>query len=169
MDFGANQFGIHGATPTDLMHAFLKGVVKYIIHLVVDPMTPMDKAQLDYWIDHVFGHLKNSECKNFLQSNFTHGFMNLMQLTADEWARMIQMLLMAIHFQDGQETVSGRFATHEESIPDSPVHNIGPVVISSLTDLEEYLDEETEVDPVYIPLEEENLDSNHWEQELSGN
>jgi hypothetical protein len=61
VNFAANSFGIHGATPTDLMHAFLEGVVKYIMHLVIDPMKPVDKAQLDFWIDHVFGKFKNSE------------------------------------------------------------------------------------------------------------
>ena len=61
VNFGANSFGIHGAMPTDLMHAFLEGVVKYIMHLVIDPMKPADKVQLDFWINHVFGKLKNSE------------------------------------------------------------------------------------------------------------
>ena len=61
VNFGANSLGIHGAMPTDLMHAFLVGFVKYIMHLVIDPMKPSDKVQLDFWIDHVFGKLKNSE------------------------------------------------------------------------------------------------------------
>jgi hypothetical protein len=61
VNFGTNSLGIHGATPTDLMHAFLEGFVKYIMHLVIDPMKPADKVQLDFWIDHVFSKLKNSE------------------------------------------------------------------------------------------------------------
>jgi hypothetical protein len=61
VNFGVNTFGIHGTMPTNLMHAFLGGVVKYVMHLVIDPMKPADKVQLDFWIDHVFGKLKNSE------------------------------------------------------------------------------------------------------------
>jgi hypothetical protein len=61
VNFGVNTFGIHGAIPTDLMHAFLKGVVKYIMHLVIDPMKTADKVQLGFCINHVFSKLKNSE------------------------------------------------------------------------------------------------------------
>ena len=56
MDFGADQFGIHDTTPTDLMRTFLEGVIEHVVHLVADPMAPMDKASLDCWINHVFGN-----------------------------------------------------------------------------------------------------------------
>jgi len=61
MDFGANKRGIFGATPTDLMHAFLEGVIKYLVRIFVDPVSPKNKAVFDFWIDEVFGHLKSSE------------------------------------------------------------------------------------------------------------
>jgi hypothetical protein len=66
IDFGANKHGIFGATPTDLMHAFLEGVIKYLVRIFVDPVKPKQKAVFDFWIDEVFGNLKSSERKNFL-------------------------------------------------------------------------------------------------------
>jgi len=33
--FGANPHGIHGVTPTDLMHAFLHGIVLYVIKILL--------------------------------------------------------------------------------------------------------------------------------------
>ena len=37
--FGDNPNGIYGATPTDLMHAFLHGIIPYVVKLILDPFT----------------------------------------------------------------------------------------------------------------------------------
>ena len=37
--FGGNPNGIYGATPTDLMHAFLHGIIPYVVKLILDPFT----------------------------------------------------------------------------------------------------------------------------------
>ena len=66
IDFGANDRGIQGATPTDLMHAFLEGACKYVVRLVIDPLTSGQKAELDFLVDHLFGYLRSSEKKHFL-------------------------------------------------------------------------------------------------------
>jgi hypothetical protein len=49
-DFGANKRGICAATPTDLMHAFLEGVLKYLLQLGVNPLSPDKKTKIDYLI-----------------------------------------------------------------------------------------------------------------------
>jgi len=33
--FGANPHGIYGATPTDLMHAFLHNIVPYMVKIIL--------------------------------------------------------------------------------------------------------------------------------------
>ena len=107
--FGENKMGIFGATPTDLMHAFLEGVVKCVVRLFVDPLTDSAKADFDFWMDHVFGRFKSSERLKHLRSNFTHGFTNLSQLTSDEWAGMVQTLTLAFQFPDGVKPLETRF------------------------------------------------------------
>jgi hypothetical protein len=47
VDFGSNTLGICGATPTDLMHAFLEGVLKYLLRLVIESIPESKKSQID--------------------------------------------------------------------------------------------------------------------------
>jgi hypothetical protein len=105
VDFGSNNCGICAATPTDLMHAFLEGVLKYLLRLWVDPLPPDKKTKIDYLIRHIFGHIRNSEMdpSTFLKKNFTHGYTNLTQLTADEWAGMTFTLLVILQSQEGKD------------------------------------------------------------------
>ena len=114
VDFGANKRGICAATPTDLMHAFLEGVLKYLLWLWVDPLPADKKAQIDYLIRHIFGNLRNSEMKasTFLKSNFTHSFTNLTMLTADEWAGMTFTLLVILQSKDGQDILLSGLDPH---------------------------------------------------------
>jgi hypothetical protein len=107
VDFGANLHGICGATPSDLMHAFLEGVLKYILGIIIHPMAPTSKRDLDFVIDAALGKFRSSEMYNFqLRSNYTHGFTNLTMLTADEWAGMAFTLLVISLFQRGQKALS---------------------------------------------------------------
>ena len=118
VDFGANELGICGATPSDLMHAFLEGVMKYAIRIFIDPLSPIAKKDLDFLIDEIFGRLRNSEQANFLRSNFTHGYTNLTMLTADEWAGMAMTLLVVNRFQRGRDILEARFCNDDDQGPD---------------------------------------------------
>ena len=103
-DFGANPRGIVAATPVDLMHAFLEGVLKYALRIYIDPMAPRFKRRLDYLVDKMFGLLRNAENAraSFLKSNYSHGYTNLTMLTADEWAGMAFTLLVVSLSSEGQ-------------------------------------------------------------------
>ena len=134
VDFGANQRGICAATHTDLMHAFLEGVLKYLLRLWVKPLPANKKTKIDYLICHIFGNLRKSEMNvsTFLKKNFTqgHGYTNLTMLTADKWAGMAFTLLVILQSKDGQEILNyglipsmKRVITKEER----PIHDLAPI------------------------------------------
>ena len=86
VNLGDNNLGIFGATPTDLMHAFLEGILKYALCLYAESLTPKQQAAIDTLVDNMMGNLRSSKKKDFPRVNFTHGITNLTFLTAEEWA-----------------------------------------------------------------------------------
>ena len=129
IEFGANDRGIFGATPTDLMHAFLEGVVKYIMREFGNQMTPSEKAEIDYLVDELFARHKSSEHQNYPRTNFTHGFTNLTQLTAEEWPGMVLTLLILNQFERGREILATVFEEAGTVEPDQLVVDKCPTVI----------------------------------------
>jgi hypothetical protein len=82
---GDNKCGlIAGATPTDVMHAFLLGVVPYALRHFITPMTATEKATLDLLVDRLFSRFRSSEKKEYPRFNFTRGITDLTMVTADE-------------------------------------------------------------------------------------
>ena len=52
--FGENPNGIYGATPTDLMHAFLQGIIPYLLRIMMESLTIKEKETLDLLCDCCF-------------------------------------------------------------------------------------------------------------------
>jgi hypothetical protein len=112
------------------MHAFLEGVLKYLLRIVIDQLTEDKKAQIDFLIRHIFGGHRSSEmnASTFLKSNFTHGFTNLTMLTADEWAGMTFTLLVVIRSRSGQDIFQNQ-NTEQAITPDErPIVDLSPIL-----------------------------------------
>jgi len=84
--FGGNPHGIYGAVPTDLMHAFLHGIVPYVIKTLLSSFTTKEKHFLDDLVDKTLVNVRSSERTKFPRCSFTRGISNLKLLTATEWA-----------------------------------------------------------------------------------
>jgi len=84
--FGENPHGIYGATPTDLMHAFLQGIIPYSLRIMMSSLTIKEKESLDFLCDRCFVTIRSSEKQNYPRCNFSGGITNLTLLTATEWA-----------------------------------------------------------------------------------
>jgi len=84
--FGDNPHGIYGAVPTDLMHAFLHGIVPYAIKTLLSPFTNKEKHFLDDLVDQTLVTICSSERTKYPRCSFTRGISNLKLLTATEWA-----------------------------------------------------------------------------------
>jgi hypothetical protein len=65
-----------------------------------------------FWSPTKFGN----ERVNFLKSNFTHGYTNLTQLAADEWAGMSFTLLVILQSKDGKEILNSGFLPAMERV-----------------------------------------------------
>ena len=102
VDLGDNDLGIFGATPTDLMHAFLEGILKYALRLFVESLTPKQRAAIDTIVDDMMGNLRSSKKKDFPRVNFTHGITNLTFLTAEEWAGVALAYLLVCRSHRGR-------------------------------------------------------------------
>jgi hypothetical protein len=47
VDFGGDFFSIYRCSPSDMMHAFLQGVLKLIVKIFIDPLKPKTKEAVD--------------------------------------------------------------------------------------------------------------------------
>ncbi len=59
--FSNNPHGILGATPHDLMHAFLHGILRYVVSTMIDPLLPAEKSRLDSMVDQCLLSLRSSQ------------------------------------------------------------------------------------------------------------
>jgi hypothetical protein len=113
IDMGNNPNGIFGATPHDPMHMFLEGVLKYSTKLFINLYLPKEKAEIDLFVDHIFGKHCSSEKQNMLRTNFTKGITNLTMLTADEQAGIALTILLVTQMDKGKKILDRQFSRHK--------------------------------------------------------
>jgi hypothetical protein len=100
--FGGDPRGIYGATPTDLMHAFNEGVLKYCMKEIFERIPPSKKARLDDVVDKVFRNQRSSLRNVFPRTNFVKGFSNLTLITASEWVGVCFTTFILSMLEQGQ-------------------------------------------------------------------
>jgi hypothetical protein len=61
VDFGDDIFGIYGCSPSDMIDAFLEGVLKLCVESFIDPLKPRTKAAVDDLVDYLSGNFRSSE------------------------------------------------------------------------------------------------------------
>jgi len=99
--FGENPNGIYGATPTDLMHAFLHGIIPYVIKIILSPFNNANKHCLDDLVDTTLVTVHSSQRINYPRCNFSCGISNLKLLTASEWAGVAFTIAIILTTEDG--------------------------------------------------------------------
>ncbi len=72
--------GILGACPTDLMHAFLHGLIPYVVKIIVGFFTTHEKHQMDVLVDKILVPIWLVSNQN-IPENFACGVSNLKLLT----------------------------------------------------------------------------------------
>lgn len=101
--FGDNERGILGATPTDLMHAFLHGIVSYVINVILAEWTPTELNALDEIVDKIIRPVRSSARTDYPRCDFSKGISNLTMVTADEWAGVAFTIALIIHNGNGYQ------------------------------------------------------------------
>jgi hypothetical protein len=106
VDFGHDGC-IHTATMSDIMHSIEEGIFKYIIRILLEPLSDTEKKRVDGLVSDMFlgkGANRSSERSQYPRVNFTRGFSSLSNTTADE--RVGQLFVISILLR----TASGRLA-----------------------------------------------------------
>ena len=89
LDYGANEYGLLSATPTDMMHLFDLGIIKYVVECFIQTMTDSTRMKLDNYMSQSFQSHRSSESKHQLRINFTKGITSVSMLTAKEWSGLL--------------------------------------------------------------------------------
>jgi hypothetical protein len=106
VDFGHDSC-IHTATMSDIMHSLEEGIFKYIIQILLEPLSDTEKKRVDGLVSDMFlckGANRSSERSQYPRVNFTRGFSSLSNTTANE--RVGQLFVISILLR----TASGRLA-----------------------------------------------------------
>ncbi len=69
--------GIFGATPVEALHAFGKGLVEMVTHVVIDNVPPSKKVALDRLALCVHKAHRQSFCSSFPSTTFCNGITNI--------------------------------------------------------------------------------------------
>ena len=105
LDYGTDRYGVNMCTPTDLMHAFLLGVVRYACQSMMDLWPPRLKAAIDNLVDTNLRSQMQQERVHFPRADFSKGVTNLTQLTAQEWIGLCFTLYLVLISGDGRHAV----------------------------------------------------------------
>ena len=70
---GSNTNGLLEALPHDMMHAFLHGVLMYVLEVIMSPLSPTEKFYLDDIVDDIIVPIRSSSKAQFPRCSFTRG------------------------------------------------------------------------------------------------
>jgi len=100
---GSNTYGLLESLPHDMIHAFLHGVLMYVIEVIMSPLNPTEKYKLDKIVDEIVVPVRSSVKKHFPRCSFSRGITNLSLLTADERAGVAFVLALVAASRPGSE------------------------------------------------------------------
>ena len=102
IEFGLDPRGLWGANPTDLMHAFQSGIVRYIVKMAIDPLPLKAKKDLDALVERLFSSLRSTEKEDYPRLNFSKGFCKVTNINSDEWPGKLFVLLIVARHPEGK-------------------------------------------------------------------
>jgi len=100
---GSTSCGLLECLPHDMMHAFLHGVLMYVIEVIISPLNPTEKFQLDTIVDEIIVPVRSSMKKTYPRCSFTYGVTNLNLITADERAGVAFVLALVAASKPGSK------------------------------------------------------------------
>jgi len=78
----------------------------YVIEVIIPPLNPTEKYELDKIVDQIVVPLQSSLKKDDLRCSFTCGITKLILLTADDKARVAFVLALVAASKPGSEMLS---------------------------------------------------------------
>jgi len=124
-NFGSNRHGITLGSPSDMMHLYELGIIKYLLCVFVASMTTTVREAVDALIERLFQGHRSCEKKHHLRMNFVRGATQLTLLASHEWMGLASSMLVMLLTEEGQQICSSCFQEedvlheelHEEDIP----------------------------------------------------
>jgi hypothetical protein len=92
-----------GSTPTDYMHAFLLGVLKYVVKAILAEFNNKSKAAIDRAVAGSIPTNRQFERQNYPGANFVQGVTSLTKVTDDEWAGNAMVLYLFLISGEGEK------------------------------------------------------------------
>jgi hypothetical protein len=93
--------GIFGATPVETLHAFRKGLVEIVTHVVIDNVPPSKKAALDRHVLHFHKAYRQSFCSSSPSTAFCNGITNISKISAAERLGLVFLFVILGHHEEG--------------------------------------------------------------------
>ena len=97
--------GIFGATPFESMHAFRKGVVENVTHLVLDNVPASKKAAFDNLAIAFHKSHRQTHRKEYPATDFSNGITNLKNITASERLGLIFLFVILFQYDEGWKII----------------------------------------------------------------
>ena len=104
--FGASSTGIHGHTPTDVLHTVRLGIMACTLDLLVGFLTTTEKDHLDRSLGDLGGFVKSSRAEDFPRISFVDGITNLAKILSSECVGIMLSLLCYLLTNNGYNTFS---------------------------------------------------------------
>ena len=101
LDYGESSTGQFSALGLDLLHSLLGGVVKRLVVTFLLGLPSRQKELFEEIADRVFLGQRSSEKKYLPRMNFTHGCVNLTELTCREWVGLMMAVLVVCQSYSG--------------------------------------------------------------------
>lgn len=106
---GNRKGGIFTATPVDVMHQFMLGILKYLLNAFVYNLTKTEKIELDSIVHLITKTHRSSRSKWFPRYKFSRGVCQLTLLTAMEWPGIAFAILLSLLHPRGQELLDNAY------------------------------------------------------------
>ena len=110
LDYGANEFGVTLATPTDMTRARESGVVKYVDKVFVASMPLSVQVLVDALIEKIFVGARQAGKSRFSRASFSGGARSLTMLSSHHWPGMTTAFLLLLLTKEGKEACKDCFA-----------------------------------------------------------
>ncbi len=98
--------GLFGATPVETLHAFRKGLVEMVTHVVIDNVPPSRKAALDRLALHFHKAHRQSFRSSFPSTTFCNGITNISMISAAERLGLVFLFVILGHYEEGWTILS---------------------------------------------------------------
>jgi hypothetical protein len=122
--------GIFGATPVETLHAFRKGLVEMVTHVVIDNVPPSKKAALDRLALRFHKTHRQSYRSSFPSTTFCNGITNISKISAAERLGLVFLFVILGHYEEGWTILSSALDNchkkKEEAIPAPKRHRYEP-------------------------------------------